>query len=178
MKLPSILWNEDLGKLILRFNLGFLMLFHGGETIMGTNNILKNTDPVPDPIAWALAILGEVVAPLLVMAGVFSRVGAFFISGFMVCALLLRHTFGKQNHWFHAERPLAEGLAAYALESQMFFLCCALAVMLIGAGRYGLTQLANADRLPATGALVVVAPLKLVDGTGSPARVLAFVPST
>jgi kynurenine formamidase len=49
---------------------------------------------------------------------------------------------------------------------------------LLGAGRYGLTQLANADRLPATGALIVVAPLKLVDGTGSPARVLAFVPST
>jgi kynurenine formamidase len=49
---------------------------------------------------------------------------------------------------------------------------------LLGAGRYGLTQLANADALPAAGALIVVAPLKLVDGTGSPARVLAFVPST
>jgi kynurenine formamidase len=47
---------------------------------------------------------------------------------------------------------------------------------LLGGGRYGLTQLANADRLPAAGALIVVAPLKLVDGTGSPARVLAFVP--
>ncbi|HEY4096254.1 MAG TPA: cyclase family protein [Baekduia sp.] len=47
---------------------------------------------------------------------------------------------------------------------------------LLGAGRYGLTQLANVERLPATGALIVVAPLKLVDGTGSPARVLAFVP--
>jgi kynurenine formamidase len=48
--------------------------------------------------------------------------------------------------------------------------------LLLGAGRYGLTQLANVERLPATGALIVVAPLKLVDGTGSPARVLAFVP--
>ena len=47
---------------------------------------------------------------------------------------------------------------------------------LLGAGRYGLTQLANLDALPASGALVVVAPLKLVDGTGSPSRVLAFVP--
>jgi kynurenine formamidase len=45
----------------------------------------------------------------------------------------------------------------------------------LGAGRYGLTQLANLEALPATGALVVVAPLKLVDGTGSPSRVLAFV---
>jgi kynurenine formamidase len=46
---------------------------------------------------------------------------------------------------------------------------------LLGAGRYGLTQLANLAALPPTGALIVVAPLKLVDGTGSPSRVLALV---
>jgi kynurenine formamidase len=45
----------------------------------------------------------------------------------------------------------------------------------LGAGKYGLTQLANLDRLPPTGAVIVVAPLKLVDGTGSPSRVLALV---
>jgi kynurenine formamidase len=45
----------------------------------------------------------------------------------------------------------------------------------LGAGKYGLTQLANLARLPATGALLVVAPMKLVDGTGSPARALALV---
>jgi kynurenine formamidase len=47
---------------------------------------------------------------------------------------------------------------------------------LLGNDRYGLTQLANLDRLPPTGAIIVVAPLKLVDGTGSPSRVLALVP--
>jgi kynurenine formamidase len=47
---------------------------------------------------------------------------------------------------------------------------------LLGAGRYGLTQLANLAQLPPTGAVIVVAPLKLVGGTGSPARVLALVP--
>jgi kynurenine formamidase len=47
---------------------------------------------------------------------------------------------------------------------------------LLGAGRLGLTQLANLDRLPLTGALLVVAPLRLVGGTGSPSRVFAFVP--
>jgi kynurenine formamidase len=46
---------------------------------------------------------------------------------------------------------------------------------LLGAGRYGLTQLANLAELPPTGALIVVAPLKLVRGTGSPTRVLALV---
>jgi len=47
----------------------------------------------------------------------------------------------------------------------------------LGAGKYGLTQLANLAELPPTGALLVVAPLKLVGGTGSPARVLALVPA-
>ena len=47
---------------------------------------------------------------------------------------------------------------------------------LLGAGRLGLTQLANLTSSPATGALVVVSPLKLVGGTGSPSRVFAFVP--
>jgi kynurenine formamidase len=46
---------------------------------------------------------------------------------------------------------------------------------LLGAGKYGITQLANLAELPAVGALIVVAPLKLVNGTGSPSRVLAFV---
>jgi len=46
---------------------------------------------------------------------------------------------------------------------------------LLGAGKYGLTQLANLAQLPPTGAVIVVAPLKLVRGTGSPSRVFALV---
>jgi kynurenine formamidase len=46
---------------------------------------------------------------------------------------------------------------------------------LLGAGKYGLTQLANLAQLPPQGAIVVVAPLKLVAGTGSPSRVFALV---
>lgn len=48
---------------------------------------------------------------------------------------------------------------------------------LLGHGRYGLTQLANLEQLPPTGAVVVVAPLRLVGGTGSPVRALALVPA-
>lgn len=47
---------------------------------------------------------------------------------------------------------------------------------LLGAGRYGLTQLANLATLPVSGAVVLVAPLRLVRGTGSPSRVLALIP--
>ena len=46
---------------------------------------------------------------------------------------------------------------------------------LLGAGKYGLTQLQNLARLPATGAVVLAGPLPIVSGSGSPARVLALV---
>ncbi len=45
-----------------------------------------------------------------------------------------------------------------------------------GAGRFGLASLCNLDRLPATGAVVIAAPLKLLGGSGSPLRVLALAP--
>jgi len=46
-----------------------------------------------------------------------------------------------------------------------------------GSGKFGLASLCNLDQLPPTGALVVAAPLKVVGGSGSPLRVLAFVPA-
>ncbi len=46
---------------------------------------------------------------------------------------------------------------------------------LLGAGKYGLTQLANLAQLPPAGALLVVLPLKLVGGSGSPCRAIALV---
>jgi kynurenine formamidase len=45
-----------------------------------------------------------------------------------------------------------------------------------GAGCFGLASLCNLDQLPATGAVVIAAPLKIVGGSGSPLRVLAIVP--
>jgi kynurenine formamidase len=46
-----------------------------------------------------------------------------------------------------------------------------------GAGKYGLQCLCNLDLLPSTGALVVAAPLKILEGSGSPLRVFAIVPA-
>lgn len=46
-----------------------------------------------------------------------------------------------------------------------------------GAGKFGLTSLCNLDQVPATGAVVIAAPLKIAGGSGSPVRVLALVPA-
>lgn len=45
----------------------------------------------------------------------------------------------------------------------------------MGEGKYGLAQLQNLDQLPTTGAVIVASPLKIVTGSGSPARVIALV---
>lgn len=81
--------------------------------------------------------------------------------------------------WLAEEAPIAGfGVetvgtdAGRALELDPMFPCHEL---ILGAGKCGLTQLRNLDRLPATGALLVVSPLPIVGGSGSPARVYALV---
>lgn len=45
-----------------------------------------------------------------------------------------------------------------------------------GAGKYGLTQLNNLDKLPPRGAVIIALPLKITGGSGSPVRPIAIVP--
>ena len=45
-----------------------------------------------------------------------------------------------------------------------------------GKGRYGLQCLTNLDLLPPKGSVILAAPLKIKQGSGSPLRVLALVP--
>ena len=42
--------------------------------------------------------------------------------------------------------------------------------------RFGLASLTNLDKLPPKGAILIAAPLKIKEGTGSPIRALALVP--
>jgi kynurenine formamidase len=46
-----------------------------------------------------------------------------------------------------------------------------------GAGKFGLASLCNLHELPSTGAVVIAAPLKIVNGSGSPLRVIALAPA-
>jgi kynurenine formamidase len=46
-----------------------------------------------------------------------------------------------------------------------------------GSGKFGLASLVNLDQLPAKGAMLITPPLKIVQGSGSPCRVLALVPA-
>ena len=46
-----------------------------------------------------------------------------------------------------------------------------------GSGKLGLAHLCNLERLPPTGAVVIAAPLKIINGSGSPVRAFAITPA-
>ena len=120
---------DDLGKLVLRLMLGGIMLLHGIAKIVSgpamiTGLVAKSGMP---PAIGYLVYVGEVVAPLLLILGLWTRPVALIIAINMVVALLLVHSgqlwdLGKTGGW--------------ALELQGFFLFSAVAVMLLGAGRF------------------------------------------
>ncbi|CAM3699868.1 DoxX family protein [Bordetella tumulicola] len=122
---------DDTGKLILRLAVGILILLHGLMKISsGVGGIegMLTSHGLPAFIAYG-AYLGEVVGPLLVIVGLYSRVGALLMTGSMVVAILLAHMgqIGSLN---------AQG--GWALELQGMFLFSSLAVLFLGAGRFSL----------------------------------------
>lgn len=122
---------EDVAKLVLRLTLGVLTLLHGInkiETGPGFVLGLVQQAGLPSFLAYGVYI-GEVIAPVLLIIGLFTRPAALVIVVNMLVAFALVHTsqlftLGKQGGW--------------ALELQGFFLFTALTVALLGAGRISL----------------------------------------
>jgi len=121
----------DLGKFILRTTLAVLLLFHG------VSKIMHGIDPIigmivkaglPSFIAY-LVYIGEVLSPLLVLVGVWTRLAAIVIAINMTVAVLLVHT----SQFF----TLAKS-GGWALELQAFYFIIALTVALLGAGRFSI----------------------------------------
>lgn len=121
--------SEDLGKLLLRATLAILILFHGVSKIIGgadaiTGMVVKVG--MPASLGY-LVYVGEVIAPLLVLFGVWTRAAALVIAVNMTVAVLLVHT----KQFF----TLAQ-TGGWALELQAMYFVAALVVALLGAGRY------------------------------------------
>ncbi|GAA2658057.1 MULTISPECIES: cyclase family protein [Nonomuraea] len=81
--------------------------------------------------------------------------------------------------WLAEERPImgvgVETVGTDAGAAHSFDPAFPCHSFLLGAGKYGLTQLRNLAQLPPTGAVVLAPPLPIVGGSGSPVRVLALV---
>ena len=125
--------REDLGKLLLRLTIGVLLLFHGCAKIAGGVGPvvgLLGQHQLPAVLAYGVYV-GEVLAPLLLIAGLWTRAAALLAATNMVVAIALAHssqffTLGKEGGW--------------ALELQGLYLLGALSVALLGAGRFSVAR--------------------------------------
>jgi putative oxidoreductase len=121
--------SDDTGKLVLRLALGVLILLHGiAKLSSGVDGISGGLTArgLPGALAY-LVYIGEILAPVLVIAGIYTRPAAWIMVINMLVAIWLVHTkdlfvLGKNGGW--------------ALELQGMFLFAALAVALMGAGRF------------------------------------------
>ncbi|MGK9063571.1 DoxX family protein [Stutzerimonas chloritidismutans] len=121
--------TDDVGKLVLRVSVGLMMLLHGiaklSGGVGGIAGMLAGRG-LPEFFAYGV-YLGEVVGPLLVIIGLFTRIGALLMIGNMLVALLLAHM---------AELFSLGQMGGWALETQGLFLFGSVAIALLGAGRY------------------------------------------
>jgi putative oxidoreductase len=123
--------TDDAGKMLLRAVLAILLLFHGFSKLAGGIGFITGMlEKAGLPGAFGYGVyVGEVVAPLLILVGVFTRPAALVVAINMVVALLLVHT----GQFFSMSET-----GGWALELQGMYLGGALAVALLGAGRYSL----------------------------------------
>jgi putative oxidoreductase len=122
---------DDRGKLVLRVVLAVLILFHGVSKLIGGVGFISGMlvkAGLPGALGY-LVYIGEVVAPLLILVGVFTRAAALVVVINMIVALLLVHT----SQFF-----TLSDTGGWALELQGMYLGTAVAIALLGAGRYSL----------------------------------------
>ena len=125
--------REDLAKLILRVTVAALILLHTWAVINGELAIRDTLTRwgMPVGLAWA-AVIFEGIAPIMVILGIYARIGAWMMTFWMVMAFALAHI--DTGHIFQ----LAENGVGWRVEGPFFFLAGSLCVALLGAGRYGL----------------------------------------
>jgi len=124
---------EDFGKLVLRLTTAGLILFHGVSKIMRGVSFL---DPalasfhLPAFVAYGVYI-GEVVAPLFVIVGAWTRIASLVVVFNMIMAILLEA---------HRNVAVIQRTGAWGLEAEAFYLLTALVIALIGPGKYALVR--------------------------------------
>ena len=127
--IPAAADRGDAGKLLLRVVLGVLILLHGIAKLKGGPDFIVGTvvkAGLPAVFGYFVYV-GEVLAPLLLIAGLWTRAAAGIVAINMVVAVLLVH----MNELFTLSKT-----GGWALELQGMFFFAAVAVALLGAGRY------------------------------------------
>jgi len=122
---------DHAGRLLLRLTVGLLMLPHGIQKLMGGARAmfgLMSARGLPEWVAY-LSIVGEFIAPVLIILGIYTRPAGWIVALHMVVALALAHT----SHLFTIGSS-----GGLSIELQLFFLLGGVIIALMGAGRYSL----------------------------------------
>lgn len=127
------IYSDAMGKLTLRLTVGILMLFHGIAKIMNQGSmefIGSSLSGIGMPPAIAYGVyIGEIIAPLMIIAGYHARVGGLIVVVNMIFAVGLVHSgdiFSLSKH------------GGWALELQAFYLFGGLSVALLGSGKFAI----------------------------------------
>lgn len=135
MKLKKdFLRNTDAGLLLLRLTVGGLMLFHGiHKLIYGVGFIggMLAQLGLPSFIAYG-ALIAELVASILIVIGLWTRLAGVVLAGNMVVAILMAHI----GQIFSVD-PMTGG---WAIELPMLYLLGAAALCLTGGGKYAVSK--------------------------------------
>ena len=135
MKLEqNFLRSNGLGLLLLRLTVGGLMLFHGvHKVIHGVEFIggMLASMGLPSFIAYG-ALLAELVASLMIIFGVWTRLASAVFVGNMVVAILMAHS----GDIFSVNAATG----GWAIELPVFYLLGAAVLCLTGAGKYAFTK--------------------------------------
>lgn len=121
--------REDLGKLTLRLAIAVLIILHGiAKLRFGLGDVVPALERhnIPQAVGY-LVLLGEVVAPALMIVGLWTRPAALLLAATMAVALVLGHP----RELFQMTRH-----GGLLLEVQWMYLLGAVAVALLGAGRF------------------------------------------
>jgi putative oxidoreductase len=125
--------SENIGKLVLRLMLGGMMLFHGIDKalhgITFINGLLK-LHGIPEVLAYGV-YAGEILAPLFLILGWKSRFWAGVMVFDMAVAIYLTHAGALLKLGAHG---------AWAVEVPMFYMLSALALVLLGSGKYAIIR--------------------------------------
>ena len=125
----DFLRNDDLAKLLLRITVGGLMLSHGiGKIVHGISGAQSMTVSagLPEFLAYGVYI-GEVIAPLLLLIGYYSRIAALVLAFNMGSAIYIAHS---------SDIFMLNKFGAPVIEVPLFYLMAALAIFLFGPGRH------------------------------------------
>ena len=135
MKLEqNFLRSNDLGLLLLRITVGGMMLFHGiHKAVYGVGPIgdMLSAIGLPSFIAYG-SLLAELVASLMIVCGVWTRMASVVFAGNMIVAILMAHS---------ADRFSINAMTGgWAIELPAFYLLASAVLCLTGAGKYAVTK--------------------------------------